>query len=50
MKTKYHNERIALRLPSKQKQEIDELVDTGKFENLSVVIRTALKEFLEKGD
>ena len=46
MKTRQHKERIALRLPSKQRQQIDELVESGKFKNLSEVIRTALKEFL----
>jgi len=48
MKTKHHTERIALRLPSKQRQQIDKLVESGKFKNLSQVIRAALKEFLEE--
>ena len=42
-----HSSRIAIRLPSKQRQEIDELVQAGKFKNLSEVIRVALTNFLE---
>jgi len=45
-----HNSRIALRLPSKQRQQIDKLVEAGKFKNLSEVIRAALKEFLKEGE
>jgi len=48
MKPKHHDKRIALRLPSKQRQKINKLVKAGKFKNLSHVIRTALKEFLDK--
>jgi Arc/MetJ-type ribon-helix-helix transcriptional regulator len=43
---KHHDERIALRLPSKQRQEIDTLVESGKYKSLSQVIREALLEFL----
>ena len=43
---KYHEKRIAVRLPSKQRQQIDRLVESGKFKNLSEVIRAALDEFL----
>jgi Arc/MetJ-type ribon-helix-helix transcriptional regulator len=43
---KHHEERIAVRLPSKQRQQINELIETGKFKNLSEVIRSALKEFI----
>lgn len=43
---KKYNKRIATRLSLKQRQQIDKLVESGKFENLSEVIRTALKEFL----
>lgn len=45
-KMKNHDERIALRLPKKQRQQIDKLVESGKFKNLSEVIREALDEFL----
>ena len=40
--------RIAIRLPSKERQQIDALVESGKYKNLSQVIRAALKEFLSK--
>jgi len=45
-----HSSRIAIRLPSKQRQEIDELVQAGKFKNLSEVIRIALSEFLKQAN
>jgi len=46
-----HDSRIALRLPSKERQQIDKLVEQGQFKNLSHVIRAAVKEFLsKKGD
>lgn len=38
---------IALRLKPELKAEIDKLVASGKFQNLSEVIRTALAKFLE---
>ena len=40
--------RIAIRLPSEQRQKIDALVSEGKFQNLSHLVREALKQFLEK--
>ena len=43
-----HDERIAFRLPSKQRQQIDKLVESGNFKNLSHVIRSALDEFLKE--
>ena len=43
---KYGN-RIALRLLPEERQKIDRLVSEGKFENLSDVMRAALKKFLE---
>jgi len=46
-KTKYKS-RIALRLPSKERQKIEQLIWEGKFRNISQVIRAALKEFLSK--
>ena len=42
-----HNERIALRLPSEQREKIESLIQQGKFQNLSEVVRTAIREFLE---
>jgi Arc/MetJ-type ribon-helix-helix transcriptional regulator len=47
-----YEKRVAVRLPSKQRQQIDSLVEAGKNKNISEVIRSALKEFLsgkEKG-
>jgi len=43
-----HDSRIALRLPSKERQQIEQLIKEGKFRNISQVIRAALKEFLSK--
>jgi len=43
-----HDSRIALRLPSNERRQIDKLVEAGKFKNLSDVIRAALKEFLKE--
>jgi Arc/MetJ-type ribon-helix-helix transcriptional regulator len=43
-----HDSRIALRLPSKERQQIEQLIKEGKFRNISQVIRAALKQFLEK--
>ena len=41
-----YEKRIAVRLPSKQRQQIDSLLETGKYKNISEVIRSALKQFL----
>jgi len=40
--------RTALRLPTEQRQQIEQLIHEGKYPNISAVIRAALKEFLEK--
>ncbi|MGF3573705.1 MAG: ribbon-helix-helix domain-containing protein [Candidatus Bathyarchaeia archaeon] len=40
--------RIALRLPSEERQKIEQLIREGKFRNLSQVIRTALSKFLQE--
>jgi len=40
--------RIILRVPSEQRRQIDALIQEGKFKNLSVVVRAALTEFLER--
>ena len=39
---------VAIRLSSKQRQQIDRLVESEKFQSLSAVIRCALQELLEK--
>ena len=41
------DKRIALRLPSKEREQIEQLIHEGKFKNISSVIRAALKQFLE---
>ena len=43
---KKQNERIAIRLPSEQREKIEELIHKGHYRNLSHAIRTALREFL----
>ena len=45
---KEHDDRIALRLPVKEREKADQLIKEGKFKNLSQVIRAALSEFLNK--
>jgi len=42
--------RIALRLPSEDRQRIEQLIREGKYRSLSQVIRVALQEFLPKED
>lgn len=44
-----YEKRIAIRIAKKQRHEIDELVKSGAFKNLSQVIRTALNEFFCNG-
>jgi Arc/MetJ-type ribon-helix-helix transcriptional regulator len=43
---KRYQNRIALRLPTEEKQRLEELIEKGKFRNFSEVTRIALKEFL----
>jgi Arc/MetJ-type ribon-helix-helix transcriptional regulator len=45
-----YQERIALRLSTQEKQKIEQLVESGKYRNLSQVIREALKRFLREAD
>lgn len=45
---KEQDSRIALRFPSKKREQIEQLIREGKFENISQVIRIALEQFLEK--
>ena len=39
--------RIAFRISKEDRAKIERLIKEGRFKNLSHVIRTALKEFLE---
>lgn len=43
-----YQEKICFRLPEQEKKQIDHLVKQGKFENKSILIRTALRAFLSK--
>ena len=43
-----YNEFIALRLPSELREQAEKLVEAGKYQNLSQVVRTAVREFLKK--
>jgi Arc/MetJ-type ribon-helix-helix transcriptional regulator len=43
-----YKSRIAFRLSTEERQKIDELIDEGKYRNISQVLRQALKEFLSK--
>jgi Arc/MetJ-type ribon-helix-helix transcriptional regulator len=43
-----HDSRIALRLPSKERQRIEQLIHEGKYRNISQVIRAALTKFLNE--
>jgi Arc/MetJ-type ribon-helix-helix transcriptional regulator len=42
-----YEKRTALRIPTKQREQIEKLVSQGKFRNLSEVVRAALDEFLK---
>jgi Arc/MetJ-type ribon-helix-helix transcriptional regulator len=44
--TEKQDARTALRLPRQLRQRIDQLIEEGKFETLSAVIRAALEQFL----
>lgn len=39
---------IHVRISIKQREQIEALINIGKFKNLSQVVREALKQFLEK--
>jgi Arc/MetJ-type ribon-helix-helix transcriptional regulator len=45
---KHQDSRTALRLPSEQREKIEQLIQEGKYRNISQVIREALNEFLGK--
>ena len=42
---RYEN-RIALRLPTEEKQRLEQLIQKGQFRSFSEAVRVALKEFL----
>jgi Arc/MetJ-type ribon-helix-helix transcriptional regulator len=45
---KEQDSRIAIRLSSKRRRQIEHLVEARKFKNSSHVVRAALTEFLSK--
>jgi Arc/MetJ-type ribon-helix-helix transcriptional regulator len=45
---KQHDSRIAICLPSKERQQIEQLIHEGKYRNISQVIRAALAKFLNE--
>jgi len=45
---KTKNLRITVRIDEKYRKNVENLVESGKFKNISQVIRTALQEFLGK--
>lgn len=47
-KMKEYDKRMALRLPSKERARIQQLINEGTYENLSQVVRAALRNFLEQ--
>ncbi|MGB9756401.1 MAG: hypothetical protein ACPLVJ_01275 [Candidatus Bathyarchaeales archaeon] len=42
------SERIALRLESEVRRKAEQLIEAGKYRNLSQIVREALTEFLAK--
>jgi Arc/MetJ-type ribon-helix-helix transcriptional regulator len=42
------NLRITIRIECSEREKIEQLINKGKFKNLSQVVREALKQFLEK--
>ena len=44
-------ERVTLRIPKQQIEEVEQMVDTGEFPNRSEAIRSAVREMInEQGD
>jgi Arc/MetJ-type ribon-helix-helix transcriptional regulator len=44
-------ERVTLRIPKQQIEEVEQMVDSGEFPNRSEAIRSAVREMLnEQGD
>ncbi|WP_380678613.1 ribbon-helix-helix domain-containing protein [Salinigranum sp. GCM10025319] len=44
-------ERVTLRIPKQQIEEVERMVDTGEFPNRSEAIRSAVREMInEQGD
>jgi len=45
---KNQNEKIGIRISQEQKKAVRQLVASGKFKNLSHLVRLALSEFLQQ--
>jgi len=43
-------ERVTLRIPKQQIEEVEQMVETGKFPNRSEAIRSAVREMLSEHD
>ena len=43
-------ERVTLRIPKQQIEEVEQMVDTGEFPNRSEAIRSAVREMLNEHD
>jgi len=43
-------ERVTLRIPKQQIEEVEQMVETGKFPNRSEAIRSAVREMLSEQD
>ncbi|MFT4883274.1 MAG: antitoxin ParD1/3/4 [Natronomonas sp.] len=43
-------ERVTLRIPKQQIEEVERMVDTGEFPNRSEAIRSAVREMLNEQD
>ena len=43
-------ERVTLRIPKQQIEEVEEMVETGQFPNRSEAIRSAVRDMLNEND
>ncbi|MEF8780275.1 MAG: ribbon-helix-helix domain-containing protein [Haloferacaceae archaeon] len=43
-------ERVTLRIPKQQIEEVEQLVETGQFPNRSEAIRSAVREMINEAD
>jgi Arc/MetJ-type ribon-helix-helix transcriptional regulator len=45
---KENNKRISIRLPSEQREQLEQLVKKGKFKSLSHAVRAVLSKLIEE--
>ncbi|WP_435118108.1 ribbon-helix-helix domain-containing protein [Halolamina sp. C58] len=43
-------ERVTLRIPRQQVEEVEQMVETGEFPNRSEAIRSAVREMIDEND